>query len=199
MADEAGHRPAQHRYAVAGRRQLRDGDAALRLEALRQVGVGVQRDAVRPQLGHLGHGAGYGPGRLLGQAVDQVGIDRLEADAPRRSHQLAHLLDGLDAVHRLPHVSVEVLHAEDQAVEAQRGQVLQARGRGAARDVQVQRQRRPAADGGPGRPLQQGLGVFGRAEGLDEAVRRGVGRVARPGPVQATQHGLGEHGNLIGV
>ena len=122
-----------------------DHDAPLRFEALRQVGIGIQRDAVGPQLRDLSHGAGKGLRRLLGQAVDQVAIDRLEADASRRSHQAAHLLEGLDAVH-----------------------------------------------------CQQGLGVFGRAEGIDEAVGRGVGGVARPGPVEPAQHGLGQHRHWIG-
>ena len=139
MADKAGHRPAQHRHPVVGRRQLFDHDAPLRFEALRQVSIGIQRDAVGPQLRDLSHGAGKGLRRLLGQAVDQVDIDRLEADAPRRSQQAAHLLEGLDAVHRLLHVGIEILHAEVQPVEAQRGQMLQALGRGGAR-VDLDRQ-----------------------------------------------------------
>jgi hypothetical protein len=42
-------------------------DAPLRLEALRQVRVGVQRDAVGPQLGHLGDGAAKDSGVCLGR------------------------------------------------------------------------------------------------------------------------------------
>ena len=42
----------------AGAGQLGGDDAPLRLEALRQVGIGVQRNAVGPQLADLLHGAG---------------------------------------------------------------------------------------------------------------------------------------------
>jgi hypothetical protein len=65
--------------------------------------------------------------RLLGQAVDQVGIDRLEVQRAR-GHQVAHALERLHAVHRLLHVGVEVLHAEADAVEAHGRQVRQAFG-----------------------------------------------------------------------
>ena len=61
VADEADHGASQHLHPVVGRQQLLDHDAPLRLEALRQVGVGNQRDAVGPQLGDLGDGAGEGP------------------------------------------------------------------------------------------------------------------------------------------
>jgi hypothetical protein len=64
--------------------QFSPHDAPLRLEALRQVGIGVQRDAVGPQLRHLGQRAREGLGRLLGQAVDQVHVDGIEADRARR-------------------------------------------------------------------------------------------------------------------
>ena len=97
----------------------------MRLEALRQVGVGVERDAVGPQLGHLGQCAVEGFGRLLGQAVNEVDIDRFEADAPRGGHQGEHLLGRLHPVHRLLHGGVEILHAEAEAVEAEPGQRLQ--------------------------------------------------------------------------
>ena len=44
----------------------------------------------------------------------------------RRHHQLAHLLQRLDAVHRLLHLGLNVLHAEGHTVETQAAQVLQA-------------------------------------------------------------------------
>jgi Arc/MetJ family transcription regulator len=70
---------------VLGRRQLGRVDAPLRLEALRQVGVGIQRDAVGPQLGDLAMVRANDSGVCLRQAVDQVGVDRLEAQRARAS------------------------------------------------------------------------------------------------------------------
>ena len=130
---ERRQRARQHRHLVGCTRQVDGDDAPLRLEALGQVRVGVQRDAVGPQLGHLGQRAVEGFGRLLGQAVDQVDVDRLEADLARRGDQGKHLLGRLDAVHRLLHDGVEILHAERQAVEAQLRQVAQPLGRHGAR------------------------------------------------------------------
>ena len=116
---EAADRRAQHVHPVAGRGQLVRVDAALRLESLRQVRIGVQRDAVRPQRADLRDRAGERGRRLAGQTVDQVDIDRLEAERPGLLHQRAHRLVRLHPVDRLLHLGVEVLHAEAQPVEAQ--------------------------------------------------------------------------------
>ena len=57
-----------------------------------------------------------------GQAVNQVHVDAAISPAPRVIHQPRGLLAGLDAVDRLLHVVIEVLHAERDAVEAERRQ-----------------------------------------------------------------------------
>ena len=144
------------RDALRGARQVGVGDAALRLEALRQVGVGVQRDAVWPQFADLLHRAREALGRLLRQAVDEVGIDGAIAQFARALHQVANALEGLHAVHGLLHVGVEVLHAEAQPVEAERAEVRQARRRDGARvdldgDLGVLRQPEGGADRAPSR------------------------------------------------
>jgi hypothetical protein len=122
--------------AHVGGRDVGAVDAALRLEALRQVRIGVQRDAVRAQLQHLLQGgveAGLG---LQGQAADEVQIDRGEAQFAGILHQLLDLLEGLHAVHRLLHARIEILHAVADAVEAQLLQMRQARaGHGARVDL----------------------------------------------------------------
>jgi hypothetical protein len=56
----------QHRNAVSGARQVLFGNSALRFEPLRQVGVGVQGDAVRPQLANLLNGSREALGVCLG-------------------------------------------------------------------------------------------------------------------------------------
>ena len=91
------------------------------------MGVGIHRDAVGPQLGHLADGAGEAGGRLQRQAVDQVDADGRETQFARRAHQRGHGLDRLHAMHGLLHGGVEVLHAEGQPVEAQRLQMRQPR------------------------------------------------------------------------
>jgi hypothetical protein len=87
------------------------------------VGIGVEGDAVGAQFADLLHRAGEARGRLLGQAVDQVGVDRAVAQRAGASHQLAHHLERLLTVHGLLHVGIEVLDAEAQAVEAEAAEV----------------------------------------------------------------------------
>jgi len=48
--EKAAHRAAEHRDAARAVGQLGSDDPALRLEALRQVRVGVERDAIGAQL-----------------------------------------------------------------------------------------------------------------------------------------------------
>ena len=115
------------------RRQLLDDDASLRFEALRQVSIGIERDAVWPQLSHLMDRSGKRLRGLFGQAVDQIRVDRFEADLARGKHQVPNRLEGLHPVHSLLNISIEILHAKAQAVEPELGKVAQAIGRGRAR------------------------------------------------------------------
>ena len=100
----------QHAELVHGVRQVLHGNAALGLKALRQVRVGVEGDAIGPQLANLRHGAGKTGRGLQGQAVDQVHVDGFKTDIARLLHQVKHLLGRLLAVHGLLHSRVKILH-----------------------------------------------------------------------------------------
>ena len=91
---------------------------------VRQVGVVIERDAVGGELEHLVDRLLERAAVLLGQAVDEVHVDGLEAVFAGGLHRGLRHLEGLDAVHGLLDVGVEVLDAEGHAVEAQIVQVL---------------------------------------------------------------------------
>ena len=103
---------------------------------------------MRAQFGNLCHVAPEGLGYLLGQAVDQVGIDGLETQCARLDDQIAHALERLHTVHGFFNLRVEVLDAETDAVEAQAGQMGQTLLVGRARvdlDGQLGGRRQPEA------------------------------------------------------
>ncbi len=97
-------------------------NAPLRLEHCRQMRVVVERDAVRRALDHLGERVAETRQGLLRQAVDQIDIDRLEAVLARRFDHLRGFFHALDAVDGALDFGVEVLHADADAVHAQRAQ-----------------------------------------------------------------------------
>ena len=130
---KCGQRARQHRQLGVRIGQLGGDDPALRLEALGQMRIGIQRNAVRAQFVDLGERAVKRLGRLLRQAVNQVDIDRLEPQLARRRHQGKDLLGRLDPVHCLLHHGVKVLHAKAQPVKAQFGQRSQPPGVNGAR------------------------------------------------------------------
>ena len=130
---EGIERARQHGELARARGQLRRDDAALRLETLWQVRIGIQRDAVRPQLRHLGQRAVKRLGRLARQAIDQIHIHRIKAQRARRLDQRKHLFGRLDAVHCLLHLGIKVLHAKTQPVEAQLSQQCKTLGINGAR------------------------------------------------------------------
>ena len=101
-------------------------DAPLRWKTLRQVRIGVQRDAVGPQLAHLHHSARKRGRGLPRQTVNEVGVDRGVADLAGLLDQRTHRLERLLAMHRLLHIGVEVLHAKTQPVETHASQAPQA-------------------------------------------------------------------------
>ena len=63
---------------------------------------------------------------MVGQAVNQVGVDGGKPCCARGLHQCKDLLGGLNAVHRLLHGRIKVLYAEADAGKAQLFEVLQA-------------------------------------------------------------------------
>ena len=149
VGQEARDGAGQHVQPGLRFRQLRLGNATLRLEPGRQVGVGVQRNPVGPQAGHLGHRGRKRLGRLKRQPVDQVGVDGGEANLAGGVHQLAHLLKGLLTVDGALDIGIEVLHAEADPVESHVRQRLQAR-----------------CAGGAGIHLNRHLAVLGKPEML---------------------------------
>src|SRR5690606_17488378 len=115
------------------RREIRLADAPLRLEGARQVGVAVERDAVRRERDDLLERGGEARDRLPGQAVDEVEVDGAEAARARLFDRGARDLLALDAVHRFLDRRVEVLHADRAAVEAEAGEELERPGGNAPR------------------------------------------------------------------
>ena len=115
-------RAGQHGDFVTRFGQVHFVDAALGLEALRQVGVAVQSDTVRAQLGDLLERAVERGRALQWQAVNQIDIDGLKPAVAGRLNQREHLLCRLQAVHCGLHGRVKVLHAKAQAVKAHAGQ-----------------------------------------------------------------------------
>src|SRR3972149_8042088 len=81
------------------------------------MGVIVDRDAVRVGGDHPIEGVFETYQRLLRQTVDQVDIHRSEIVASRRVDYFQGLGLVLDAVHRTPHLRIEVLYAEAPAIE----------------------------------------------------------------------------------
>ena len=123
----------EHAHFRRCTRQLRRDDAPLGLEALWQVGVCIQRYAIRPQLCHLGQRAIERLGRLARQTINQIDIDRLKTQSTCCSNQIKHLFSGLNTVHGLLHFRIEILYAKTQAIEAQLRQQPEALDRDGAR------------------------------------------------------------------
>ena len=120
------------------------------------MGVGVQRNPVGPQAGHLGHRGRKRLGRLKWQPVDQVGVDGGEANLSRGVHQLAHLLKGLLTVDGALDIGIEVLHAEADPVESHVRDGLQA-----------------GDGGGTGIHLNRHLALLGKPEMLPKRTHQG--------------------------
>ena len=114
-------------FVVAGGQVVRV-DAALRLESLGQMSVGVQGDAVGAQGANLLQRARKRICILVRQAVNQIGIDRGKARLARGLHQGKNLFNRLHAVYGLLHRRIKVLYTKADAVEAQLLQMAQALG-----------------------------------------------------------------------
>ncbi len=116
---EFAHRELQKREARRRIRQILDLDLPLCLEGMRHVGVAVDREAVRPHSDHLVQRRRERGQVLPRQTVDQVEIDGVKAQFPCLAEDVRHHRHRLDAVDRLLHVRVEVLHSQAHAVEAE--------------------------------------------------------------------------------
>ena len=111
----------------------------------RDVRVGVDGEAVRPDLEDAVDRRREALGRLVRQAVDEVDVDAREPQRARRADEVPRGLEGLDAVDRGLDLGIEVLHAHAQAVEPQRRERLEVPRRRHARvdldaDLRVRRE-----------------------------------------------------------
>lgn len=130
---QAADAQRQHVELGVGAGQVVFVDAALRLEQVRQVRVMVDGDAVGIGFDDLRQRPVDRHHRLLRQPVDEVDADGAEARLARGADRRQRLFLRLDAVDRLLHVGVEILHAEADAVEPLPAQGVDALGRDAAR------------------------------------------------------------------
>ncbi len=111
---------AMEHFQLVGRgRQFMAVDPPLGQETLGQVGVVEDRESIRLQVDHFVDRARKVFRCLLGQAVDQVDVDRAELQGPRRLDHRAGFLQALQAIDRPLHIRVEVLQADTDPVEAQ--------------------------------------------------------------------------------
>ena len=95
-----------------------DVDAALRLEALRQMRIVVQRDALGTQYQHFVERGGKRSPRLTRKPIDQIQIDGPEARIAGRFDRLLRYFETLHAVDGFLHVRVEILYADRDTVKA---------------------------------------------------------------------------------
>ncbi len=98
--------------AGGGPRQAFLGDQLLMLLHPRNMGVAEHGDAVGLEIERAPRGARDALLGLQRQAVDEVEIERADAEAARFAGAIFRLLVGLPAPDRLLHRRLEVLHAE---------------------------------------------------------------------------------------
>ena len=130
---EALDRVAEQRELHARLRKLRLLNPALRLEQRGQVGIRVQRNAIRIAGDDLPQRRLETFDGLFWQSVDQVDVDRAEAMATGGFDHLHRFFDALDPVDRALDRGVEILDAHRQPVESERGELGDAVGACAAR------------------------------------------------------------------
>lgn len=106
------------------RRQIGVKDHALGLEVIREMRVVVERDTVRRHFDHLIDRLREALSGLFRKTVNEIHIDGMEACGPGIVHGVTHKLVGLDTVHRLLHIGVQILDAKAHAVEAKLSQLL---------------------------------------------------------------------------
>ena len=103
----------------------RCGQRALLLAKPGHVRIAEHGHAIGSEREDLIDGVRETLGGLVGQAVDQVHVDALEAKLARLGDQFGGHFQRLHAIHRLLHLGIEILNAHAQAVEAQPAQRFQ--------------------------------------------------------------------------
>ena len=97
------------------------------------MGVGIERDPVRPQLAICATVRAKLVGVWSGKPIDEIGVDRREAEPSRALDQGPNALERLNPVHRLLDLRVEILDPEADPVEADAAQVREPLGSDRAR------------------------------------------------------------------
>src|SRR6476659_11075040 len=87
--------------------------------------IAVERDPIRSTFDDARERAVKADYVLLRQAIDQVDVDRPEAQPPRLRNGIAGLPLVLNSMDRSLHLGIEVLNTEAQPIEAQLAQQLQ--------------------------------------------------------------------------
>ena len=106
------------------RRQIGVKDHALGLEVIREMRVVVERDTVRRHFDHLIDRLSKALAGLLRKAVNEIHIDRMETCGPGIVHGVTNEFVGLNTVHGLLHVGIQILDTKAHAVEAKLSQLL---------------------------------------------------------------------------
>ena len=83
------------------------------------MSIAVDRNALGPRPDHRVERARKARGRLQGQPIDQINVDRTQPAAPGCLDDRKRLGDALHAVDGLLHASIEVLNAQADAIETE--------------------------------------------------------------------------------
>ena len=83
--------------------------------------IAKQSDAVGREQNGLRDGGVNGMDALQGQAIKQIEIDGCDARFMQQADRARHGVEGLDAVHSLLHLRIEILHAQTGTVDAPSG------------------------------------------------------------------------------
>ena len=95
------------------------GEGALLFFEPGDVGVAEEGDAIGSEGDDLVDGVGKAIGGLVGEAVDEVDVDAVEAEVACGEYEIARQFERLDAVDGLLDFGVEVLDAHAESVEAE--------------------------------------------------------------------------------
>src|SRR5882672_9040390 len=95
------------------------GKGALLFFKPRHIGIADESDAIRGEADDLIDGVSESVGGLVGQAVDQIDVDTVEAELASGEEEVASHFVRLNSMNRLLHLGLEVLDAHAETVEAQ--------------------------------------------------------------------------------
>src|SRR5690554_6472715 len=167
---KTARRHQENLQALFGTGKFFGFDQALRLEALWQMRVVIQGDALGTQTYDVIQRAPEAIQRLARQAVDQVKVDGAKTIFAAAFQGLLNHFQWLDTVNRFLHIRVKVLHAKTGTVKAHVSQGGQA---GVANGARVD--------------FDTDFGVFGKLKALAQHIHQALqaGVVAKGGRATA--------------